>query len=171
MGAESKVKPQFKLTIKFVALPMKRSFLVIGLILLNALPPALAQRLSGGKKPNILFILTDDQGWPTLGSYGNQRVPTPHLDALAREGVRFTDAYVMPQCTPTRAALLSGQHTARNGMWHVLPWYGSPWARVAEPMFRETVPARGVQPAERFTRSGLRDGHGGQVAPDDQRGR
>lgn len=61
--------------------------------------------------PNILFILTDDQGWPTLGSYGNQLVPTPHLDRLAREGMRFTEAYVMPQCTPTRAALLTGQHT------------------------------------------------------------
>lgn len=91
-------------------------------------------------KPNILFILTDDQGWATLGCYGSKRVPTPHLDRHAAEGVRFTDAYVMPQCTPTRAALLSGQHTARNGMWHVIPWYGSPWARVTEPTFREQFP-------------------------------
>lgn len=90
--------------------------------------------------PNILFILTDDHGWPTLGCYGSKQVPTPNLDRLAGEGVRFTDAYVMPQCTPTRAALLSGQHTARNGMWHVIGWYGSPWARVAEPAFREQFP-------------------------------
>lgn len=92
------------------------------------------------KQPNILFILTDDQGWPTLGCYGSTQVPTPHLDRLAAEGARFADAYVMPQCTPTRAALLTGQHTARNGMWHVLPWYGSPWARVSEPAFREQLP-------------------------------
>lgn len=91
-------------------------------------------------RPNILFILTDDQGWPTLGCYGSKKVPTPHLDTLARDGVRFTDAYVTPQCTPTRAALLTGQLTARNGMWHVIPWYGSPWARVAEPLFREQLP-------------------------------
>lgn len=91
-------------------------------------------------RPNILFILTDDQGWSTLGCYGSKKVPTPHLDTLARDGMRFTDAYVTPQCTPTRAALLTGQHTARNGMWHVIPWYGSPWARVAEPMFREQLP-------------------------------
>ncbi len=91
-------------------------------------------------RPNILFILTDDQGWSTLGCYGSKKVPTPHLDTLARDGVRFTDAYVTPQCTPTRAALLTGQHTARNGMWHVIPWYGSPWARVAEPMFCEQLP-------------------------------
>lgn len=92
------------------------------------------------RRPNILFILTDDQGWATLGCYGSKKVPTPHLDRLARDGVRFTDAYVMPQCTPTRAALLSGQHTARNGMWHVIPWYGHPWARMTEPAFREQLP-------------------------------
>ena len=90
-------------------------------------------------RPNILFILTDDQGWTTLGSYGNRLVPTPHLDRLAAEGARFTDAYVMPQCTPTRAALLTGQHTARNGMWHVIPWYGTPYGRLREPPFRESL--------------------------------
>jgi arylsulfatase A-like enzyme len=87
-----------------------------------------------------LFILTDDQGWATLGWYGSKKVLTPNLDRLASEGVRFTDAYVMPQCTPTRAALLTGQHTARNGMWHVIPWYGLPWARTQEPAFREQLP-------------------------------
>ncbi|MCC6882916.1 MAG: sulfatase [Verrucomicrobiales bacterium] len=94
----------------------------------------------GADRPNILFILTDDHGWPTLGCYGSNKVPTPHLDRLAGEGMRFSEAYVMPQCTPTRAALLSGQHTARNGMWHVIPWYGLPWARVEEPGYREQFP-------------------------------
>jgi arylsulfatase A len=97
-----------------------------------------ADRVEG--RPNILFILTDDQGWPTLGCYGCTRVPTPHLDTLAREGMRFTDAYVMAQCTPTRAALLTGQHTARNRMWHVIGWYGYPWAPLREPAFAETLP-------------------------------
>ncbi|MBI5771680.1 MAG: sulfatase [Verrucomicrobia bacterium] len=90
-------------------------------------------------RPNLLFILTDDQGWPTLSCYGNKLVATPHLDRLAAEGARFTDAYVMPQCTPTRAALLTGQHTARNGLWHVIPWYGAPWAPVREPPFTEQL--------------------------------
>jgi len=91
-------------------------------------------------KPNILFILTDDQGRQTLSCYGGTKVDTPHLDSLAADGIRFTDAYVMPQCTPTRAALLTGQHSARNGMWHVIGWYGYPWARVAEPAFVEQLP-------------------------------
>lgn len=88
-------------------------------------------------KPNILLILTDDQGWPTLGCYGGEIVPTPHLDRLAAEGARFTDAYVTSQCTPTRATLLTGQYTARHGLWHVLPWYGYPWARMTEPAYAE----------------------------------
>jgi arylsulfatase A len=87
--------------------------------------------------PNILLILTDDQGWGTLGCYGGRLVPTPHLDRLAAEGARFTAAYVTSQCTPTRATLLTGQYTARHGLWHVLPWYGYPHARMTEPMFAE----------------------------------
>ena len=89
--------------------------------------------------PNVLFILTDDQGCSSLSCYGGKLVETSNLDRLAEEGIRFSDAYVMPQCTPTRAALLTGQHTARSGMWHVIPWYGTPYARVTEPLFREQL--------------------------------
>lgn len=95
---------------------------------------------SAATPPNILFILTDDQGSQTLSCYGNRHVETPHLDALARDGMRFTAAYATPQCTPTRASLLTGQHTARNRLWHVLPWYGTPWAPVTEPAFQENLP-------------------------------
>lgn len=110
-------------------------------ILLRVMIAVLAMlTAAGAKQPNVLFILTDDQGWPTLGCYGNRLVPTPNLDRLAREGMRFTDAYVMPQCTPTRAALLTGQHTARNRMWHVIGWYGYPWAPLTEPPFVESLP-------------------------------
>lgn len=90
-------------------------------------------------QPNILLILTDDQGYPTLGAYGGTIVKTPALDRLAEEGLRFTDAYVTSQCTPTRASLLTGQYTARNGLWHVIGWYGYPWARMTEAPFREQL--------------------------------
>ena len=82
----------------------------------------------------------DDMAARSLSCYGNPYVQTPHLDRLAQEGMRFTQAYVTPQCTPTRASLLTGQYTARNGMWHVIPWYGSPWGRVKEPAFAEELP-------------------------------
>lgn len=111
---------------------LHRTLLIPGLLLLGLAGAA--------EKPNILFVLTDDQGWTSLGCYGNEHVATPHLDRLAADGIRFTDAYVTSQCTPTRASLLTGQHTARNGMWHVIPWYGSPWAPMTEPPFVESLP-------------------------------
>lgn len=64
--------------------------------------------------PNILLILADDLGWSDLGCYGADLHETPHLDRLAREGTRFLDAYAMPVCSPTRAALLTGRHAART---------------------------------------------------------
>lgn len=92
------------------------------------------------RQPNILMILMDDLGYPTLGCYGNRYVPTPNLDRLASQGMRFTQAYVTPQCTPTRATILTGQYTARNKMWHVIPYYGFPRGRVIEPPYRENLP-------------------------------
>jgi arylsulfatase A len=63
--------------------------------------------------PNIVLILADDLGWADLGCQGGDLVETPHLDRLAGEGVRFTQAYAMSVCSPTRAALMTGKHAAR----------------------------------------------------------
>jgi arylsulfatase A-like enzyme len=68
------------------------------------------------KRPNIVLILADDLGWSDLGCYGADLHETPHLDRLAQQGVRFTDAYAMSVCTPSRAALLTGKHAARLHM-------------------------------------------------------
>ena len=69
------------------------------------------------RPPNVIFILADDLGWSELGSYGNRFNETPHLDRLAREGMRFTAAYAAaPVCSPYRAALLTGQYPARIGI-------------------------------------------------------
>ncbi|MBI5384157.1 MAG: sulfatase-like hydrolase/transferase [Verrucomicrobia bacterium] len=67
-------------------------------------------------KPNILFLLADDLGWTDLGCYGATDIRTPRLDALAREGVRFTQFYANgPECSPTRTALLTGRYQQRVG--------------------------------------------------------
>lgn len=108
---------------------------VVGL--LTQTPFFSVAKADSASRPNILLILTDDQGWPTLGCYGGDKVATPHLDRMAAQGARFTDAYVTSQCTPTRATLMTGQYTARHGLWHVLSWYGYPWARMTEPAFAE----------------------------------
>ncbi|HUT45308.1 MAG TPA: sulfatase [Sedimentisphaerales bacterium] len=70
-----------------------------------------------GRKPNIVFILADDLGWAELGCYGNTFNETPNLDMLAKQGMRFTDAYAAaPVCSPYRAALMTGQYPARVGI-------------------------------------------------------
>jgi len=64
-----------------------------------------------GRRPNMVFILVDDMGYGDLGCYGRRDIQTPHIDRLAREGVRFTEHYANgPECTPTRAALLTGRY-------------------------------------------------------------
>ncbi len=77
-------------------------------------------RISGAaprRKPNVIFILADDLGWAELGCYGNTFNETPNLDKLARQGMRFTDAYASaPVCSPYRAALMTGQYPARVGI-------------------------------------------------------
>ncbi len=68
------------------------------------------------RRPNILLIVTDDQGYADFGFQGSPRVRTPHIDALAGAGVRFTQAYVShPYCSPTRAGLLTGRYQQRFG--------------------------------------------------------
>lgn len=72
--------------------------------------PAFAQR-----PPNIVYIMSDDLGWAELGSYGQTKIRTPHLDQLARDGMRFTRFYsASPVCAPSRSALLTGMHTGHT---------------------------------------------------------
>ncbi|PAW83459.1 MAG: arylsulfatase [Opitutia bacterium Tous-C8FEB] len=90
--------------------------------LLLALPLAQAAVPTplAGARPNIIFIITDDQGYGDLSAHGNPVLRTPHLDRLHREGVRFTDFHVSPTCAPTRAALLTGRHEFKNGITHTI---------------------------------------------------
>jgi len=70
------------------------------------------------RPPNILLIVSDDQGYHDLGCYGSDEIKTPHLDRLAAEGVRLTDFYVTwPACTPSRGSLLTGRYPQRNGTY------------------------------------------------------
>ena len=71
-------------------------------------------------KPNIIFILTDDQGFGDISAHGNPVLRTPNLDRLRAEGARFTDFHVSPTCAPTRSALNTGRHEFRNGVTHTI---------------------------------------------------
>ena len=70
-------------------------------------------------KPNIVFILADDLGWQDVGFMGSTFFETPNLDALAKEGVVFTDAYMYPTCSPSRAAMYTGKHSFRTQCYRV----------------------------------------------------
>src|SRR5690348_11671950 len=73
-------------------------------------------------RPNIIFILADDLGWADLSCYGSRFYRTPNLDQLARDGIRFTQAYAAcPVCSPTRASILTGKWPARLHLTDWLP--------------------------------------------------
>ena len=69
------------------------------------------------KRPNIVLIVADDQGWGDLSSNGNTNLSTPNIDALAQNGVSFENFYVQPVCSPTRAELMTGRHFPRTGVY------------------------------------------------------
>ncbi len=76
---------------------------------------------SPAKKPNIVIIVSDDQGWPDLGCMGLKPISTPNLDKLAAEGVRATNFYVTwPACTPSRSSILTGRFPQRNGLYDMV---------------------------------------------------
>jgi len=111
----------------------------------------------GERKPNIVLLLIDDMGWRDAGYAGSDFYETPRIDALAREGMSFTDAYACAAtCAPSRACLLSGQYPVRHGVYSVFPLDNGPAKRM------RVVPAEGrralsgdtVTIAERLKRAG-----------------
>jgi arylsulfatase len=80
-----------------------------------AAPPAAERR-----RPNIVYVMTDDQGYGDIAAHGNPVLQTPHLDRMHRESVRLTEFHASPTCSPTRAALLTGRHEFRSGVTHTI---------------------------------------------------
>jgi len=74
----------------------------------------------GASRPNIVVVITDDQGYGDIGAHGNPVLKTPNLDRLRAEGRRFTDFHVSPTCSPTRSALMTGRHEFKNGVTHTI---------------------------------------------------
>lgn len=86
--------------------------LVLCAIVLNA-------QVNKNTKPNVIVIVSDDAGYIDFGCYGGKQIPTPNIDAIAKQGVRFTDAYVSASvCAPSRAGILTGRYQQRFGFEH-----------------------------------------------------
>ncbi|MCC7176390.1 MAG: sulfatase [Bryobacterales bacterium] len=132
----------------------RRDFL--GAAAAGALPPVSAA--PAARRPNILFLLVDDLGWRDFGCYGNALHETPNVDRLARDGVRFTDAYAAcPVCSPTRASILTGKYPARL---HLTDWIPGrrqwPAARLLTPKFEQQLPLAEVTIPEMLKPLGYR---------------
>ena len=100
--------------------PTSLGVLLIPLVLGWFCPPAFAQQ-SSDRRPNIVLIVTDDMGFADIGSFGGE-IATPNIDALAYDGVRFTNFYTHASCSPTRSMLLSGVDTHLNGLGNMSEW-------------------------------------------------
>ncbi len=86
----------------------------------------IATSVAADDRPNIVFAIADDWGWPHAGAYGDQVVKTPNFDRLAAEGALFQHAYVSsPSCTPSRGAILTGRYhwqlEGAGNLWSVFP--------------------------------------------------
>lgn len=88
---------------------------VLAILILMVSGPQLAP--AAQKKPNVVIVMTDDQGYGDLGCHGHPFVKTPNLDKLYAESTRLTDFHVMPLCAPTRAMLMTGRNPLKDGVW------------------------------------------------------
>ncbi|MEW1615729.1 MULTISPECIES: sulfatase-like hydrolase/transferase [unclassified Streptomyces] len=130
-------------------MPSRRQFLAgsAAALALAALPgtPASAAPRAAGRAPNIVLVLADDLGYGELGVYGQEKIRTPRIDALAAEGLRFTQAYAAgPVCAPSRCALLTGLHSGHATVWRN-PAVGVPLLGGGDTTFAEVLHSRGYR--------------------------
>ncbi len=109
-------------------------------------------------RPNVVLIVIDDLGWADLGCYGSTFHKTPRLDQMAKDGLRFTDAYAAcPVCSPTRAAIMTGRYPARLNLTDWLPGRGDlPAQKLLRPKIEQQLPLAEVTIAERLRAAGYR---------------
>jgi len=116
------------------------------------------------KKPNIVFILADDLGMHQVGCYGTDFYETPHIDQLAAEGMRFTNAYAASHvCSPTRASIMTGKYPARLGITDFIPGRKDPEkARLVQPKWKMHLELKEITIAESLKAAGYATGHFGK---------
>jgi len=124
---------------------------VVGILATTSVPSAAPE-----PPPNIVFILADDLGWKDLGCYGNTLVDTPHVDRLAREGTRFTDAYMCPTCSPSRSSLMTGAYPERYQMSEHIDTHRRGWERLSPPLTGIALPTSAVSLADVLIPRGYR---------------
>src|SRR5262252_7943288 len=86
----------------------------------GAAAPILRAAAQPQRPPNVIVLVTDDQGYGDLACHGNTIVRTPHFDRLHAESVRFTNFHVDPLCSPSRSSLMTGRYSCRVGVWSTI---------------------------------------------------
>lgn len=123
----------------------------------------LTSSIEAAAGPNIVLVFIDDLGWSDVGCYGNDFIETPHIDGLAREGLRFTDFYAAGAvCSPTRCAVQSGQNQARIGITAHIPGHWRPFERVITPLTTMALPLDTISVAEALKDAGYATGYVGK---------
>lgn len=147
---------------------MARQFLLLLFAVLLPQSVGAAQPAADSSQPlpNVVLLMADDLGWSDIQCYGSQTHETPYLNQLARQGVRFTNAYApCTVCSPTRAAMLTGQSPARL---HLTDWiefgkdYVQPFARLSEPDWTQALPTAATTLPEALRKKGYRTAHFGK---------
>jgi len=104
---------------------------------------------------NVVFILADDLGWSQIGCYGSRFYQTPHIDRLAAQGMRFTDAYAAcPVCSPTRASIMTGKYPARLHLTDFIAGGNFPYERLKQPDWQKFLPLEEETLGELFKSKG-----------------
>jgi arylsulfatase len=125
---------------------MRRTIATLLTLMLGPMATLVAADAPRLARPNVILVITDDQGYGELGCHGNPIVHTPNLDRLYAESVRFTDFHVAPMCTPTRGQLLTGRDCLRNGAMNVSS--GRTLLRREFPTLPEVLKAAGYRTAQ-----------------------
>lgn len=112
-------------------------------LLIGVLPAGQYAHGRPRKRPNVVLIIADDQGYGDLGLHGNPKIRTPNLDRLARAGARFRSFYVSPVCSPTRASLMTGRYNYRTGV--VDTYMGRSLMRADETTLAELLSSAGYR--------------------------
>lgn len=133
----------------------------------------LIQGCNGGaghrRQPNIVFILSDDQGWNQVGYHGFPYYQTPNIDRISQEGIYFTDAYsASPVCSPTRASIMTGKNPARLHITDYIPGGLFPYAPLRSPAIRPYLPIELTILPQVLKKQGYVTGHFGKwhLSPD-----
>lgn len=115
------------------------------------------------RPPNIVFLLIDDMGWSDVACFGHQFHETPHIDGLARDGMRFTNFYAAtPVCSSTRSTIMTGQYSARTAITDFIPGHWRPFEKLIVPPIEHHL-ADGIQtPGDALQAAGYKTGYFGK---------